>query len=106
MSKIAGFSCAVFSFFASVAYGQNVPTAAKSVPVASVVLPGGHRVDFFAPPGGPIAIAEVGSRGAPRALVGWWNERSPGSGDAAVSRRTGNASIIRRGHFCFWRRYG
>jgi hypothetical protein len=48
--------------------GEDRKTAGRSAAVASVALPGGHRVDFFAPPGGPIAIAEVGARGTPRVV--------------------------------------
>jgi hypothetical protein len=44
------------------------PPAPSSVAVASISLPGGHRVDFFAPPDGPIAVAEVGPKGTPRVV--------------------------------------
>lgn len=50
--------------------GKYDTTATRSNAVASIVLSGGHRVDFFAPPGGPIAIAEVGPRGIPRVVNG------------------------------------
>ena len=39
-----------------------------TVPVGSISLAGGHRVDFFAPPDGPMAMAEVGRKGTRRVV--------------------------------------
>jgi hypothetical protein len=79
MRKASSFGCALISSLALVAgWGQTGPatsdkakdatTPSRSLAVASVRLAGGHRVDFFAPPDGPIAIAEVGPKGTKRVV--------------------------------------
>jgi hypothetical protein len=77
MQKASYLICALtgaVSSWALAAHGQSAgevkqgAIAGRSSPVASVTLPGGHRVDFFAPPGGPIAIAEVGPKGSARVV--------------------------------------
>src|ERR1700732_5318601 len=45
------------------AKAKDETPAPSPLAVASISLPAGHRVDFFAPPNGPLAIAEVGPNG-------------------------------------------
>lgn len=78
MRKASYFVCAVISSFVLVTSGKTgttpLPKAKAPITtprvqaVASISLPRGHRVYFFAPPNGPIAIAEIAHKGTPRAI--------------------------------------
>jgi hypothetical protein len=50
------------------AISEKPMTAPSPLAVATILLPEGHRVDFFAPPDGPVAIAEIGPKGAARVV--------------------------------------
>jgi hypothetical protein len=72
MQKASYFVWTVFSVALVAWYCQIDPARAQRESpraVASIVFPDGHRVDFFAPPGGPIAIAEIGPKGSPRVVT-------------------------------------